>query len=136
MVPRISILGVLLGTFILSVQGRADTGIVVPSSEASQKIVIQSVLIKDGSVISGTVINNSNKAVRDVGFRVRQEWLWNDELHPGSESPGRTVPFTLHQEIAPHASAAFAIQIPPLAPRSDGQFVTTLEITGFTEVGF
>ncbi len=136
MVPRISILGVLLGTFILSVQGRADTGIVVPSSEASQKIVIQSVLIKDGSVISGTVINNSSKAVRDVGFRVRQEWLWNDELHPGSESPGRTVPFTLHQEIAPHASAAFAIQIPPLAPRSDGQFVTTLEITGFTEVGF
>ncbi len=136
MVPRISILGVLLSTFILPVQGSAATAIVVPSSEASQKIVIQSVLIKNGSVISGTVINNSSKAVRDVGFRVRQEWLWNDELHPGPDSPGRTVPFTLHQEIAPHASAAFTIEIPPLAPRSDGRFVTTLEITGFTEVGF
>ena len=136
MVPRISILGALLSTFILPVQGPAATGIVVPSSEASQKIVIQSVLIKDGSVISGTIINNSDKPVRDVGLRVRQEWLWNDELHPGPDSPGRTVPFTLHQEIAPHATAAFTIQIPPLAPRSDGRFVTTLEITGFTEVGF
>jgi hypothetical protein len=108
MITRI---GALLSILILPVQGAAATGIVVPSSEASQKIVIQSVLIKDSSVISGTVINNSNKAVRDVGFRVRQEWLWNDELHPGPDSPGRTVPFTLHQEIPPHASAAFTIQI-------------------------
>lgn len=136
MVPRISILGALLSIFILPVQGPADTGVVVPSAEASQKIVIQSVLIKNSSVISGTVINNSNKTVRDIGFRIRQEWLWNDELHPGPDSPGRTVPFTLHQEIDPHGTAAFTIQIPPLAPRSDGRFVTTLEITGFTEVGF
>jgi len=136
MVSRISILGALLGIFIQPVQGPADTGVVVPSSEASQKIVIQSALIKNNSTISGTVINNSNKTVRDIGFRIRQEWLWNDELHPGPDSPGRTVPFTLHQEIAPHATAAFTIQIPPLAPRSDGRFVTTLEITGFTEVGF
>ena len=133
---RISILGVLLSPLIFPVQGPAATGIVVPLSEASQKIVIQSVLIKDGSVISGSVINNSDKAVREVGFRVRQEWLWNDELHPGTDSPGRAVPFTLHQEIAPHATAAFTIEISPLAPRSDGRFVTTLEITGFTEVGF
>ena len=136
MFPRISILCALVCIFILPVQGPADTGIVVPSSEASQKIVIQSALIKNGSVISGTVINNSDKTVRDVGFRVRQEWLWNDELHPGPDSPGKTVPFTLHQEIAPHARAAFNIEVPPLAPRSDGRFVTTLEITGFTEVGF
>ena len=136
MVSRISILGALLTIFIQPVQGPADTGIVVPSSEASQKIIIQSALIKNDSMISGTVINNSNKTVRDVGFRVRQEWLWNDELHPGTDSPGRTVPFTLHQEIAPHDTAAFTIQIPRLAPRSDGRFVTTLEVTGFTEVGF
>jgi hypothetical protein len=136
MVSRISILGALLSVLIQPVLVPADTGIVVPSSEASQKIVIQSALIKNGSIISGTVINNSNKTVRDVGFRIRQEWLWNDELHPGPDSPGRTVPFTLHQEIAPHATAAFTIEISPLAPRSDGRFVTTLEITGFTEVGF
>jgi hypothetical protein len=136
MVPRISILGALLGVFILPVQGPAATGVLVPSSEASQKIVIKEATLKDGSVVSGTVVNNSTKTVRDVGFRVRQEWLWNDELHPGPDSPGRTVPFTLHQEIAPHATAAFTIQIPPLAPRSDGRFVTTLEVTGFTEVGF
>jgi hypothetical protein len=136
MIRRISIVGALLGIFTLSEQGPADTGVVVPSSEASQKVVIQSALVKNDSMISGTVINNSNKTVRDVGFRIRQEWLWKDELHPGPDSPGRTVPFTLHEEIAPHATAAFTMQIPSLAPRSDGRFVTTLEITGFTEVGF
>jgi len=136
MVSRISILVALLDIFILLVPGHADMGILVPSSEASQKIVIQSALIKNSSTISGTVINNSDKTVRDVGFSIRQEWLWNDEHHPGPDNPGRTVPFTLHQEIPPHATAAFAIQIPPLAPRSDGRFVTTLEITGFTELGF
>ena len=135
MVTRISILGALMSILILPVHGSAAAGAVVPSSEASQEIVIQDVTAKDSSV-AGTVVNNSSKTVRDVELLVRQEWLWNDELHPGPDSPGRTVPFTLHQEIAPHASAAFTIQIPPLAPRSDGRFVTTLEITGFTEVGF
>jgi hypothetical protein len=136
MSPRISILGALLSILILPVQGPAATGVVVQSSEASEKIVIQDATLKAGSALSGTVVNNSSKTVRDVGFRVRQEWLWNDELHPGTDSPGRTLPFTLRQDIAPHASASFTIQIPPLAPRSDGRFMTTLEVTGFTEVGF
>ena len=108
-VTRLSILGGLLSLLILPVRGFAATGVVVPSSEASQKIVIQEATLKDGS-ISGTVVNNSSKTVRDVGLRVRQEWLWNDELHPGTDSPGRTLPFALRQDIAPHARASFISQ--------------------------
>jgi hypothetical protein len=135
MVTRISILGALLSILILPVHGSAATAAVVPSSEASQQIVIQDVTAKDSSV-AGTVVNNSSKTFRDVELLVRQEWLWNDELHPGTDSPGRTLPFTLRQDIAPHGSASFSFQTPPLARRSDGRFVTTVEVTGFSEVGW
>jgi hypothetical protein len=135
MVTRISFLGALLSILILAVHGSAATGAVVPSSEASQEIVMQDVTVKDSSV-AGIVVNNSSKTVRDVELRVRQEWLWNDERHPGTDSPGRTLSFTLRQDIAPHASAAFSFQTLPLARRSDGRFVTTVEVTGFSEVGF
>ena len=134
MATRISILGALLSIFILPVHESTATAAVVPSSEASQEIIIQDVTAKDRSV-SGTVVNNASKTVRDVELLVRQEWLWNDERHPGTDSPGRTLPFTLRQDIAPHASASFTFQTPPLARRSDGRFVTTVEVTGFSEVG-
>jgi hypothetical protein len=133
MVTRISILVALLSIFILPVNGSAATGAVVSSSEASQEIVIQNVSVKDGSV-SGTVVNNSSKAVRDIELLVRQDWLWNDERNPGMDSPGRVLRVTLRHDIAPHASASFMLQTPPFAPRSDGRFVTTVEVTGFSEV--
>jgi hypothetical protein len=134
-VSRISILGTLLSVLILPVHGSAAMGVVVPSSEASRAVVIQNVTAKNGSV-SCTVVNNSAKTVRDVELLVRQEWLWNDELHPGADSPGRTLPFTVRRDIAPHASASFILQTPPTAARSDGRFVTTVEVTGFSEVGW
>jgi hypothetical protein len=42
-VPRILILGALLSVVILPVHGSAAMGVVVPSSEASQAVVIQDV---------------------------------------------------------------------------------------------
>jgi hypothetical protein len=135
MVTRISILGALLSVLIPPVHGSAATGAVVPSSEASQEIVIQDVTAMDSSV-SGTVVNNSSKTVRDVELLVRLEWLWNDERHPGTDSPGRTLHVTLRQDIAPHARASFTFQTPPLAQRSDGRFVMAVEVTGFSEVGW
>jgi hypothetical protein len=133
MVRHISILGALLSILILPVHGSAATA--VPSSEVSQAIVIQDVTARESSV-AGTVVNNSSKTLRNVELLVRQEWLWNDELHPGDDSPGRTLSFTLRQDIAPHGSASFSFQTPPLARRSDGRFVVTVEVTGFSEVGF
>ena len=73
--------------------------------------------------------------LRGVELLLRQVWLWNDERHPGTDSPGRTLPFTLGGDVAPNASAPFTFQTPPLPQRSDGRFVTTMDVTGFTEVG-
>jgi hypothetical protein len=128
-----SILSSLLG--ILIVPAHVSAAAIVASSQASQEVIIENVTASDSSV-GGTVVNNSSKTFRNVVLLIRQDWLWNDERNPGPDSPGRTLSFILRQDIAPHASASFALQTPPLAERPDGRFVTTVEVTDFSEVGF
>ena len=134
MVTRIWIFGALLGILVLPLDGTRATAGVVQSSEIDQTVVISGLTVGEGAV-SGTVVNKSSATLREVGLLLRQTWLWNDDLHPGADSPGRTLPFTLGGDVAPHASAPFTFQIPPLPQRSDGQFVTTIDVSGFTEVG-
>lgn len=135
MVTRIWIFGALLGGILtLPLHGITATAAVVPSSEAAQTIVIKDLAVHEGSV-SGTVVNKSSATLRGVEVLLRQGWQWNNERHPGTDSPGRTLPFTLRGDVAPNASAPFTFQTPPLPERSDGRFVTTMDVTGFSEVG-
>ncbi len=134
MVTRIWIFGGLLGILSLPLHGATAAAAVVPSSEAAQTIVINDLTVRDGSV-SGTVVNKSSATVRGVELLLRQTWLWNNERHPGTDSPGRTLPFTLRGDVAPNASAPFTFQTPPLDQRSDGRFVTTMDVISFSEVG-
>jgi hypothetical protein len=134
MVTRIWIFAALLGILILPLHGATASEKVVPSSEAAQTIVINDLTVREGSV-SGTIVNKSSATVRGVALLLRQAWLWNDEHHPGTDNPGRTLPLTFAADVAPHASAPFTFQIPPMPQRSDGRFVTTMDVTGFTEVG-
>ena len=134
MVTRIWIFGALLGILSLPLHGATATAAVVPSSEAARTIVINGLAVQDGSV-SGTVVNKSSATVRGVELLLRQTWLWNNERHPGTDSPGRALRFTLSGDVAPNASAPFTFQTPRLPQRSDGRFLTTMDVTGFTEVG-
>jgi hypothetical protein len=134
MVTRVLMLGALLSTLIRPAYGSPVPAAVLTHAEASQEIAIQDLSVRDGAV-SGTVVNKSAATLHDVELRIKQVWLWKNERHPGADSPGRTLPFTLRQDIAPHASASFAFQTPPLDQRSDGRFVTTVDVSSFTEVG-
>ncbi len=134
MVTRMRIFAALLGVLSLPLSGACARAAVVPSEEADQVLVIKDLTVGDGSV-SGTVVNKSAATLRGIQVLLTQSWLWNDERHPGSDSPGRTLPFMLETEVAPHSSAPFTLQIPPLAPRADGRFATTIEVLSFTAVG-
>ena len=138
MITRISILGALLGVLILPLHGASAAApppeALVLAPEAARTIVIDNLAVHEGSV-SGTVVNKSSATLRGVELSLRQVWFWTDERHPGTDSPGRTLPFTLAGEVAPNGSAPFTFQTPPLDPRSDGRFVSTMDVTGFTEVG-
>ena len=134
MVTRIWIFAALLGVLILPLHSATARAAVVPASEAAQTIVINDLRVQEGSV-SGTIVNKSAATVHGVELLLRQTWMWNNERHPGTYSPGRTLPFTLGGDVAPNASAPFTFNTPPLAHRSDGRFVTTMDVIGFSEVG-
>lgn len=124
----------LLGVLLLPVRGAAATGVVISPSEAARSIAIEDLRVDDDSV-SGTIVNRSSAAVRDVGLLLLQVWHWTDDRYPGTDSPGRALPFKFAGEVAANASVPFTFQTPPLPRRSDGRFVTTMDVTGFTEVG-
>jgi hypothetical protein len=135
MITRIWIFGAMLGILSLPLHGvTAIAETVKTSADAAQTIVIDNLSVQNDSV-SGTIVNKSPASVRGVELLLRQVWHWKDEFHPGTDSPGRTLPLTFSGDVAPNASAPFTFQIPALTQRSGGHFVTTMEVTGFSEVG-
>ncbi len=133
MVRRIWILGALFGLLALPRQDAATAETVATSPEVAQTIRIDDLIVKDDSV-SGTVVNKSSATLREVELRLRQVWHWQDERHPGDDDPGRALPFALAADVAPNGSVPFTFEIPRLPQRSDGHFVTTIDVVGFSEV--
>jgi len=138
MVARIVMFVALLGIVILllprtSAAAAVPEAVVLPP-EAARTVVINALSVQEGSV-SGSVVNRSLATLRGVELSLRQVWLWSDERHPGTDSPGRTLPLTLKGDVAPNASAPFNFQIPALPQRSDGRFVSTMDVVSFSEVG-
>ncbi len=131
---RIWIFAALLGILSLPLHRASAGPTVVLPSEAARTILVNDLTVHEGSV-SGTLVNKSPATVRGVELQLRQVWHWKDEFHPGTDSPGRTLSFTFSGDVAPNASAPFTFQTPPLPERSDGRFTTTMEVTGFTQVG-
>jgi len=138
MITRILLFVALLGILILPLP-RVSAAAAVPEAvvlppEAARTVLIDGLSVQDGSV-SGSVINRSSATLRGVELSLRQVWLWNDERHPGTDSPGRTLPLTFKGDVAPNASAPFSFQIPPLPQRADGRFVSSMDVVSFSEVG-
>jgi hypothetical protein len=133
MVTRIWIFAALLGSAGLALHGATALAAVVPPVEAAQAVVINDLAVGPDAV-SGTVVNKTSATVGEVKVLLRQMWQWKDERHPGTDSPGRTTPFTLAVNVAPNASAPFTFSPPRLPQRSDGRFVTTMDVVGFSEV--
>lgn len=89
----------------------------------------------DGTV-TATLVNNSNTIMRDVKLLVRYAWVWKNERHPGEDGPGRSLYVPVSGDIAAGASVPFSYTpSPPLPSRTDGNFVTTVSVQGFTQVG-
>jgi hypothetical protein len=107
----------------------------ISGQEAAAVVVPSDITARDGTV-SGVLLNQSGRLVRDVQLLIRHEWLWNDERHPGDDSPGRTENYTVRDQIPPGGSIRFTYREPaPLPQRSDGRFKTSAEVVGFTQIG-
>lgn len=128
--PRF-VAGLVLATaFALAAMARAET----IASDAS--IVAVRDLKTNAAQVSGVLVNQSARLVREVRLVIRYAWLWNDERHPGYDNPGRAVNYTVPGDIPPGGSLPFAYRPDsPLPSRSDGHFQTSVDVVGYTEVG-
>ena len=101
--------------------------------EIGRIVTIENVAVQDGTV-SGEARNHSPNTLRDVQLFIRYTWLWDNEFHPGSEDPGTSSIYTLPKEIPPGGRLSFTSPSPQLPKVPGGRFVTSVFITGFTEV--
>jgi hypothetical protein len=109
---------------------------VTTSHEAETTVSVRDIKASH-DMVSGSIMNSSHRPLREVRLLIRHAWLWKNERHPGYDNPGRTERYVFSTEVPAGGSAPFTYMItPPLPDRNDGHFVTTVEVVGFTEVGF
>jgi hypothetical protein len=132
--------GAVLGLVVCAPPVRAESVTVSPEAavvspdEMSRTVAVRNVRV-NGDEVSGTVVNNSAKPVRDVQLLIRYVWLWGDERHPGTDNPGRADVETLSGELAPGATRDFTYRPEtPLPHRRDGRFEPAVDVAGVTEV--
>jgi len=107
---------------------------IVPPSRLAQDVAIRDVRTDD-SVVTGTVVNRSATTVRDVKVAIRHKWLWNNEMHPGTDDPSRADFVMVPGPIPPGGQQDFTYRLAtPLPARSDGRFDTDVAVTSVVEV--
>lgn len=129
MSKRTWIYSAVLGCLLISHGHAAE--VIEPA--AAQNVVIEGLKVTEGAV-SGTIVNQSSVALQAVRLNLSQTFLWDTDRKPTGESPGRTLQFEVAGEIPPKASAPFNYEIPPLQPRTDGRYVSSMSVTSFTEI--
>jgi hypothetical protein len=66
---------------------------------------------------------------------IRYVWLWKNEFHPGKDDPSRSDYYDMPGEIPPHGVSRFQYTpSSPLPKRTDGSFLVTVSVAGFTQV--
>jgi hypothetical protein len=113
----------------------ADDARLITPSQLEEKVAVRDVNVQSDGVVSGTVVNTSGMPVRDVKLMVDYRWLWKDEFHPGTNSPGYVEWTTLPGELAPGESRTFTVQPEtPLSARTDGHFAPAVDVSEVTEM--
>ena len=122
------------GLVVIAWPNLANPQTVLTQQEASRVLVLDNVTAKDG-VVSGEIRNNSSNIVRDLQLLIRFTWLWNNEFKPAKDDPGRSVYYTVPGEIPPKGTTRFQYTPDlPLPKRTDGRFLITVSVAGFTQV--
>lgn len=104
-----------------------------PDEETAEYAVVRDIRTEDG-IVSGVVVNNSGYRLQNVELLIRYGWLWQDEFSPGQNDPGRVVRYVVPEQIQPGAHVSFTYRPEsPLPRRSDGRFVTSVVVVGFTK---
>lgn len=125
------VLSILFGSIVLA----ETTKPIISSSnrEGTEAVTVHDVTAKDG-IVSGVVVNNTGHKLENVELLIRYDWLWNNEVLPGEDNPGRAMVHRL-PAVPPAGEIPFSYQPEsPLPERSDGHFSISVKVIGYTEV--
>src|SRR6185436_19155875 len=108
----------------------------ISDGDARSQVSVRDIA-RRGDVIAATLDNRSGDEIRDVRVLIDVPFLWKDEFHPGEDSPGRSVVWTVRGPIAPRGQLAFEFMPqPPLPERTDGRFGDpNVHVLGYESVG-
>lgn len=88
------------------------------------------------ALVQGTLVNSSDTQVNDIHLLVNHSFLWKNERNPGRNNPSRTEYYRVVKPIPPAGAMQFEYRPdPPLPKRTDGSFMTTVEVVSFFETG-
>src|SRR5262249_22088363 len=105
----------------------------VSGEEAGQLVTVRDVKVSRDGTVSATLVNHSNRPLRDIRVLVRHSWLWKNERKPGDKNPSRAIYHVVPDLIAPGGEATFSYRpAPPLPARRDGHFVTAVDVVGYS----
>jgi hypothetical protein len=108
---------------------------IVSGPAAASKLEIRGLEVGSDGAVSGTVVNASGGAIKDVELRVSHVWSWTDERYPGEDNPGRASVIRVTGPLSDSGSLPFAYAPnPPLPTRADGIFQTSVAVQSFTEI--
>ena len=115
-------------------EGQGAAAMLATAEQAAQVVTIRNLTVKDGQV-SGELVNNSSRTLRDVEVLIRYSWHWTNEFRPPRDDMGEAVYHTVAGEIAPRGSKSFSYQpAPPLRSGTDGRYETAVSVAGYTEI--
>jgi hypothetical protein len=107
----------------------------ITTRQLAQSVSLRDVSAEPNGAISATIVNRTGLTVRAVKLMIDYAWVWGNDLKPGEDSPGRTVYITAPAEIPPHGQSSFAYQPSPALPsRTDGHFMPSVHVVGFTQM--
>ena len=110
--------------------GSAD--VVMSPEEQATKLEIHDLAVVDGA-IDGSMVNHTDQRLEDIILRVKYDWLWRDEIHPGETSPGWSVAQAMPVVLAPGESCKFHLTTEhPHTAREDGRFMPSVSVVSYT----
>ncbi len=118
--------------------GNAPVAAIIDNVRATERQVrLRGISFRPDGTVSGTLVNRTDRLLRDVRLLVRYDWIWRDEQNPGYDSPGRSYYYTLPGDVPAEGSVPFTYVPQPLLPyRNDGRFRPSIEVSSFTPIRF
>ena len=109
----------------------ADTVITEPALTAGMVAVTD--IASTASSVTGTLVNRTPGALRNLRLMVSDSFVWTPERNPGADDPSRASWVSVTGPIPPRGSVPFRFDRPAALPdRPDGHFRTEIAVVGMT----